>query len=305
MSIYTEVSIVGDSINRGNRITTFEVTFPRIILAEFNTHRMLSRNFSSSRAIPLASMITTTEEEFYEPSKWGANKSGMQSTDYIDNQEAAYELWEDAFYSAKSSVEQLGALGVHKQWCNRLLEPFQYVKGICTATDYDNFFWLRCDEDAQPEIKVLADLMYSAYNKSTPVELVDGEWHIPYFELSRQHNRYYCPLTEEYFKLEDALSISVSLCAQRSYRKQDASPERAERLAKLLLEGSKPHCSPFEHQATPIHGGYEQKGVTHQLPSGLYCSGNLVGWSQYRHHLSTPDSCNFREIHLEPSHLDN
>jgi thymidylate synthase ThyX len=45
--------ILADSLSpEGIRLTTFEVTFPRFILAEFNTHRMLSRNSASSRAIP-------------------------------------------------------------------------------------------------------------------------------------------------------------------------------------------------------------------------------------------------------------
>jgi hypothetical protein len=50
--------ILADSISPdGVRLTTLEVVMPRIVLAEFNTHRMLSRNSASSRAIPIEKMI--------------------------------------------------------------------------------------------------------------------------------------------------------------------------------------------------------------------------------------------------------
>ena len=50
--------IVADSMApNGCRITTFELEFPRIILCEWNTHRQISRNTASSRAIPVAKMI--------------------------------------------------------------------------------------------------------------------------------------------------------------------------------------------------------------------------------------------------------
>ncbi len=50
--------ILKDSISSLKiRITTFEITFPRIVLAEFNTHRVFSRNSASSRAIPVEKML--------------------------------------------------------------------------------------------------------------------------------------------------------------------------------------------------------------------------------------------------------
>ena len=51
MAYHAEVLI--DSVNpAGQRLTTFVLRFPRFVLSEFNTHRMFSRNASSSRAIP-------------------------------------------------------------------------------------------------------------------------------------------------------------------------------------------------------------------------------------------------------------
>lgn len=49
--------MLADSIASGVRLTTLQVTMPRIVLAEFNTHRMLSRNSASSRAIPVEKRI--------------------------------------------------------------------------------------------------------------------------------------------------------------------------------------------------------------------------------------------------------
>ena len=50
--------IVADSVSpQGDRLISVLCTFPRIILAEVNTHRMLSKNTSSSRAIPFLKMV--------------------------------------------------------------------------------------------------------------------------------------------------------------------------------------------------------------------------------------------------------
>ena len=49
-----KVEIVADSINQqGDRLTSLVLTYPRIIHAEMMTHRMFSRNASSSRAVPV------------------------------------------------------------------------------------------------------------------------------------------------------------------------------------------------------------------------------------------------------------
>jgi hypothetical protein len=46
--------VILDSISPdGVRLTTLECVMHRFVLAEFNTHRMFSRNSASSRAIPV------------------------------------------------------------------------------------------------------------------------------------------------------------------------------------------------------------------------------------------------------------
>lgn len=141
--------IVGDSIcPRGHRITTFIVTFPRIVLAEFNTHRMFSRNAASSRAIPLGSMIKSIEENPFIPIAWQQDHKGMQGTEYLDGieMESAVDNWLLARDSAVAEAEYLSNNNVTKQLCNRLLEPFMWHTVIITATEWENFFALRCPQ---------------------------------------------------------------------------------------------------------------------------------------------------------------
>jgi hypothetical protein len=60
--------ILADSISPdGVRLTSFELTYPRIIHAEMCRHRMHSRCVSSSRAIPIQRFITQVENDPYIP----------------------------------------------------------------------------------------------------------------------------------------------------------------------------------------------------------------------------------------------
>ena len=69
--IKIEAKIIADSINpQGDRLTSILVTFPRIILAEVNTHRMLSKNTSSSRAIPFKKMVESVQNNPFIPIAW-------------------------------------------------------------------------------------------------------------------------------------------------------------------------------------------------------------------------------------------
>ena len=63
--------VVADSIDpRGNRLTSVLVVMPRIIIAEINTHRMLSKNTSSSRAIPFKKMVEAVVNDPFTPIAW-------------------------------------------------------------------------------------------------------------------------------------------------------------------------------------------------------------------------------------------
>jgi thymidylate synthase ThyX len=76
--------VVADSVSpTGKRLTTLEVVFPRMILSEFNTHRMLSKNSASSRAIPAVKQLRKIMDYPYVPNYIGINESGMQASKFL------------------------------------------------------------------------------------------------------------------------------------------------------------------------------------------------------------------------------
>ena len=134
---------------RGNELLTVSCTFPRIILAEVNTHRMLSRNTSSSRAIPFDKMMESIEQNPFIPIAWQKNHKGMQGNEYLDESESELARigWLDARRRAVNEAYSLNRnQNVTKQLCNRLLEPFMWTTMLITGPvkgGWDNFFNLR------------------------------------------------------------------------------------------------------------------------------------------------------------------
>ena len=123
----TSARIIADSISPyGDRLTTMEVTFHRFVLAEFNTHRVFSRNSASSRAIPLQKQIKRIREGIAYPVLWASEQKGMQGGDEVDDTMTARMCWESAANDAIASALRLQDLGVHKSLVNRLLEPFMW-----------------------------------------------------------------------------------------------------------------------------------------------------------------------------------
>lgn len=142
-----KAEVIADSICGGSRITTFKLTFPRFILAELNTHRVFSKNSASSRAIPFNKMVESVNQDPFIPIAWGKHHTGMQGTEYITDQaeqEQAQIIWLRARDNAVAQATLLFNQGVTKQICNRLLEPYMWHTILLTATDFDNFFKLRC-----------------------------------------------------------------------------------------------------------------------------------------------------------------
>lgn len=258
MAYHAEVLL--DSVNpAGQRLTTFVLRFPRFVLSEFNTHRMFSRNASSSRAIPTAKLMQQLREDPVIPVEWGRNQSGMQAREVLDAEtaRAAEAQWLQARDAALAHAEQLRATGVHKQIVNRVLEPWMWTSVIVSSTTYDNFFTLRCHADAQPEIKRLADLMREAFVRSTPVARAAGEWHMPFVGPD-----------DEGLSIEERREVSVARCARVSYLThigtRDIDADR--RLHGQLLDAG--HWSPFEHVAVAAPDGERYN--------------NFTGWQAYR-----------------------
>lgn len=282
--------IIADSISpEGIRMTTMEIEYPRFILAELNTHRMLSKNSASSRAIPVKAMHEHINQSPAEPVFWGKNQPGMQAkqeltgTDYTDAKFIWDRARQDALHWAWALADRIG---LHKQIANRVTEPWMTMKTVISGTEWRNFFWLRAHADAQPEIHELAMKMWDAYNASTPQRLKPGEWHLPYVKSHRLSSGelIYLDTADDPITTEQARIISASCCAQVSYRKNDDSFEKAEKIFRQLIESQPCHASPVEHQATPMYrpDSFADLGTTHLDRSNQAWSGNLRGWVQYR-----------------------
>ena len=287
----------------GQMIATWELEYQRFIHGEFMTHRLFSRNAASSRAIPVATIIKQVRDNPAMPIHWGVNEPGMQASNVLSDAltGSAKFLWKRAAKFAAGVAEALVKVGLHKQATNRILEPFQTMKTVMTATCMDNFFWLRNHPDAQPEIRELARLMWEALQNSTPNKLNPGDWHVPYYNDGVwQHSHtleVYPEIKVDKFghSLANALAISSSCCAQVSYRKLDDTLEKAQMVYKRLVDSEPVHASPFEHQATPMANeaftcwccdgpqeAMSQKGVTHIDKDFNVWSGNFIGWIQHR-----------------------
>lgn len=262
--------IIADSISpEGVRLTTMQLRYPRFIHSEFMTHRMFSRNASSSRAVPVEKLIADIERDLVMPIYWGSNKPGMQAGDELDVciQSEARVVWYQAMKDAIQQASYLHAFGVHKQIVNRLLEPFSHINVVVSATEWNNFYTLRRHEAAQPEIHKLADVMFEAQQNSTPELLRNGKWHLPYIDVKDF-------LLSDNPKLIDvdlAIKCSVARVARVSYLTHEGKAPDPKKDCKLYdqLFDSK-HMSPFEHQATPSWFGPKD------------WSGNFRGWIQLR-----------------------
>lgn len=241
-----------------------EVTMHRFVLAEFNTHRVFSRNSASSRAIPIEKQITRVLDDIAFPVVWPMEKAGMQGGDPLHEEDEARArlIWGDARNSAVAHARLLSNMGVHKSVVNRLLEPFMWHTVIVTSTEWRNFFGLRCHEMAQPEIRAAADLMKAAYEESTPRRLKWNEWHLPYVTDSE----------ESVCSPAQMRMISVARCAWVSTMNHDGDHSLAacERMYERLTTAVPMHASPLEHQARPLLAEEDSLG-------------NYRGWLQWRH----------------------
>jgi hypothetical protein len=279
-----EATVIADSISDGNRLTTLQLRYPRFIHAEFMTHRMFSRNASSSRAIPVERMIEDLKRDPATPVYWGGAQKGMQAgAELIGNELASAKWqWSNAMYQAIRSAEIMMEAGLHKQIANRILEPWAHINVIVTATDWDNFFALRRHPDAQPEIKALADRMHEAMERSVPDFLLPGEWHLPYTGFDTNDRLHGDFLLSD----EDQRKVSVARCARVSYMTHDGKRPTVEADIALhdKLVGAVPlHASPAEHQATP--DSRYSSGMGNGRWKHEHEHGNLRGWRQYRKQL--------------------
>lgn len=284
--------MIADSISPdGIRLTTMQLRYPKFIHGEFLTHRVFSRNSSSSRAIPVERLIKDVIEDPVVPSFWGKNQKGMQADEecdarvwsmdtgdlsdfeiddwglgsngqYYENRRE--QAWRAAAILAIDAANFFAKAGYHKQIVNRLLEPFCHINTLVTSTEWSNFFALRCHPDAQPEMRLLAEAMRDAMGASVPEQLshdpeIPFNWHMPYVNVN-EWRHWPQDLVEggDGYSAEECrdnlIKLSVARCARVSYLTQEGrQPSISEdlRLYDRLLAAKPLHASPAEHQATP------------------------------------------------------
>jgi thymidylate synthase ThyX len=267
----TSARIVADTMGEhGARITTFEVVMPRMILPEFNTHRVLAKSAASSRAIPVAKRIAMLKTDCFVPDQIGRNRPGMQATELLDENanEQARAIWIKTAEAAIAGAEAMAALNTHKQHANRILEPWSWVRVCVTATEWENFWWLRVSPDAQPEFEALAKLMREVYFAGQPVR---ANHHLPYIDDKTRA----LGLT-----ITDLYHISAARCARVSYQTFEGKPsdldDDLELCSKLVKSG---HLSPFDHPAMADMVEISEEGAYWSDPDAHR---QYWGWIPYR-----------------------
>lgn len=259
-------TVICDSVNPNNskRIITLELVYPRYIHSEFMTHRMFSRNASSSRATPINVMLNEVRNDCTFFDFVGENKRGMEAGDKLSRKKlAAFKQdWLNLAKYVADEVERMQLeYNIHKQTLNRALEPFSRIRTLVTATEWDNFFQLRMAADAQPEMRSLATAMYDAISSSEP----DETWaHFPYITDEEKASD---------LKVCTLMQCSVARCARVCYGKSNGRKsslmEDKELCYRLYKSG---HMSPFEHIAF----------ITDE-PDEKYA--NYIGWRSWRNHI--------------------
>ncbi len=292
MKIESKLILASKNFHTGANLYTFVLTYPRVILAEVNTHRMLSRNTASSRAIPSKKQRERVLDDPFVPVSVGANQKGMQAGEELEGwrRVVAINTWKLARYPNVLASWVLDKVGAHKQVVNRIVEPWTFTQQVVTCTDLKNVFKLRNHKDAEPHFQIiarqmqaqveLAERIFAAgaedvhgriddrthYNVAvgagvyTMQVLRSGQWHTPFIDLAEW----------SLWPTETCKKVSTARCARVSYYlPEDGSRSTLQRDIELqgrLSESG--HWSPFEHVATPT-----------QKPEYV---GNFFSWKQYR-----------------------
>jgi hypothetical protein len=292
MQIDSKLILTSKNRETGVSLYTFLLTYPRVILPEVNTHRMLSRNTASSRAIPAKKQRSRVLAVPFVPVSIGQNQKGMQAGEELSGWRrwVAVTTWKLARYPMVLASWILEKVGAHKQVCNRIVETWTWTQQVVTCTDLKNVFKLRNHPDAEPHFHLLAEMMQKqveyvenlfdvinfdsryqpedtpcALNMVNPTlgvhrvqMLRPGDWHMPFIA------------DMDVYPVEMLKSISVARCARTSYYLPEngkwSTPDRDLELCGRL--SSSGHWSPFEHVATPV-------------PERIYI-GNFFSWKQYR-----------------------
>lgn len=294
-------------------LSTLLLRYPRFIHAELMTHRVLSRNAASSRAIPVKKMIDDILADTAMPIHWGAAQKGMQADLECDNEitfmaprqkfagkgdsEIRWQEWRftepsRAWLEARDRAIEIArafdTAGYHKQVVNRLLEPFLHITVLVSSTEWQNFLELRDHRDAEPHIQMLArEVRKCLDDESTVQDLAPGNWHLPFVP---DHSPEWADAFEAHGNAHDArndmLKLSVARCASTSFKTTDGfamTLERAESIYDKLVNSKPVHASPLEHVAQA--DTFQSERLRNGKPQGWWHLSehrNFVGFRQLR-----------------------
>lgn len=280
-----DCKVVTDSCFNEDRISTLELTYPRMIHAEIMTHRDRARNAGSSRAIPWPVMCERIQNDPVIPIYWGSEQKGMQTGGEIEDKESALGIWLAARNQALMAAQRLANLGVHKSLCNRLTEPFMWITVVMTSTSWKNFFLQRCHKDAEIHFQKIANMARKALLESTPIQANE---HLPYVQpddvdfvhsvfsescmtLDGEDSKRILGLKFEGKSEQEVLmQVSTARCARVSYvqhgEKKKSTGKDINLFSQLVRGSGFGHWSPMEHPAIWKEGRF----------------GPFKNWKQYR-----------------------
>jgi len=255
-----KAKIVQDSsLPTGERLLTFSVMYGRLIHSELLRHRAASHSVKSSRAIPTHKYRAEVMENIYVPVKFGTKKRGMQAGEpTFLTKFYGEKIWKLSSKFACFFHWMMEKFGIHKEVANRVLEPYVWVEETITveADALKEIANLRVHDDAQEDVRRIVEEMVYEMDRSTPVELNQGQWHVPYVVRRQVENEMiYTDNNGNKLTLDQAIVCSAARCARSSYANHDNSMSSYDKdigLAKQLIGSEPMHLSPFEHQARPF-----------------------------------------------------
>lgn len=263
--MYT-AEVIADSISDvGHRITTLKVIYPHAVHKDLLRHRCMNRNVESFRAQHPEAIIANLKAGYgFKPDVFASRIAGMGQGEELAEQETANRLWNAHVKHSTMIAEGFLELGIAKQQVNFLLQDLCPLTEIVTATDWSNFYALRCETKAdgspvaRPEVYKTAVAIRDAIGGSSPVILRPGEMHLPMLTSKELDQLYKAidPWQEQIYPVGPEgywVYVSAGRCARISfgdYRWWEEVPEKSYTRAERLIQAG--HMSPFEQQAKPF-----------------------------------------------------
>jgi len=289
----SSVKVIADSVSAetGDRIMSLQVTGWRFTLAEVNTHCLFVRNSASSRAIPVLRRLEDYRVSPAYPVQWPCERKGMSGGEELTGEDlaSARELFQYLRGATAEEVEHYLSRAqrlygdewrshvLHKSLLNRLLEPMQWHTMLLTFhLPAENFFTQRANSKAQPEFRVVAEMMRQAAEEHVPAQLRAGEWHLPYAQPDDGDGY-------------DPRYLSAARCARLSYLTQEGlrDPQEDINLANRLMEDG--HWSPYEHVCVVDPRNVTTEDIWDESYTQVLGTvrkarvGKFPGWRHFRH----------------------